>query len=553
MRSFRCLIHIPFLLTVMGCDALWQPYGYPNPESCQPDPTGCSLGMECNLISEVCEPSVPLPTQSRPYWVQQAMLQAADGLAGDRYGESLSLSGDTVLIGAPFGHEDQVMNTGAAYVYVRDPLQGTWTQQARLKSSNIGTGDFAGLSVSLSGDVAVVGAYGADIGGQSARGEALVFRRAAGQGSWSEEALLVASDGTVGDIFGNAVAVEGDTALIGARLADAGGFTDSGAAYVYVRGNDGRWSQQGPRLTAGDGASGDMLGSAVALSGNTALVGAFMAGGKGLPQVGAAYVFVRDPGGGPWTQQAKLVASDGQSYDRFGESVALLGDMALVGAPNAPARQRIGQVYVFTRNPATGTWSQKAQLLPPGTVAGDAFGQAVALSASWAAVSATGVTVQGQPGAGAGYVYARPADGVSFGVPVQLAVLGPMAGDSAGTAVTLSGDTLGIGVSHRTVNGGSDFGAAYLFQFAKQLGDPCTSASECQNHFCVDGVCCDTDCGGGDPTDCQACSAAAGAQLDESPEGICRPRRAGRYCRSSSNSSSSASCDGHSLSCPPDP
>ena len=125
--------------------------------------------------------------------------------------------------------------------------------------------------------------------------------------------------------------------------------------------------------------------------------------------------------------------------------------------------------------------------------------------------------------------------------------------DRGAFSITLAGNTLGIGAPEADLGGAMDAGAGYIFQYAKQNGDPCTAPRECHSSFCVDGVCCDSACGNSDPTDCQACSAAAGALITSDGDGTCRPRRPGRLCRASSGGTDPAeSCDGQALSCPPD-
>src|SRR6185503_19688910 len=189
--------------------------------------------------------------------------------------------------------------------------------------SDAAAGDLFGDSVAVSGDTAVVGAIGDDDGGTSS-GSAYVFVRSAGV--WSQQQKLTASDALAGDEFGYSVAVSGDTAVVGARSdSDAGTF--SGSAYVFVR-SAGVWSQQ-QKLTASDAAAGDFFGFSVAVSGDTAVVGAIFDDDAGSGS-GSAYVFVRSAG--VWSQQQKLTASDAAASDSFGASVAVSGDTAVVGA-----------------------------------------------------------------------------------------------------------------------------------------------------------------------------------------------------------------------------
>ena len=253
---------------------------------------------------------------------QVQKLLADDGAAGDEFGYRVSVSGDTAVIGA-FLDDDKGGSSGSAYVFVR-AADGTWSQQAKLTANDGASGDWFGISVSISGDTAVIGAYNDFELGKGYFGSAYVFVRAA-DGTWSQQAKLTAADGTNDDRFGFSVAVSGDTALIGADGDDH----DSGSAYVFVRAADGTWTQQA-KLTAADRSVGDEFGFSVSVSGDTSLIGAFGDNDKGH-ESGSSYVFIR-AADGTWSQQAKLAADDGAAGDRFGFSMAVSGDTAVIGA-----------------------------------------------------------------------------------------------------------------------------------------------------------------------------------------------------------------------------
>ena len=289
-------------------------------------------------------------------WSQQAKLTAADAAAGDQFGLSVSVSGDTAVIGA-FGDDDAGSTSGSAYVFVRDG--GSWSQLAKLTAAGAAAGDQFGLSVSVSGDTAVVGAFGDDDAG-STSGSAYVFVRDGG--SWSQLAKLTAAGAAAGDQFGRSVSVSGDTAVIGAWLDDDGG-SNSGSAYVFVRGG-GSWSQQA-KLTAADAAAGDQFGFSVSVSGDTAVVGAAGDDDAGSTS-GSAYVFVRS--GGAWSQQAKLTAADAAAGDLFGWFVSLSGDTAVIGAfGDDDAGSNSGSAYVFVPEDTTAPL-----VTPPGNITVDA-------------------------------------------------------------------------------------------------------------------------------------------------------------------------------------
>jgi len=270
-------------------------------------------------------------------WTESSKLLPDDANAGDRFGGSVSLDGDTVLIGA----DADVGLAGSAYVFVR--TGGAWVQQAKLVASDGASQDSFGLSVAIDGDTAVIGAWLDDDNGPGS-GSAYVFTRSAGV--WTERAKLLASDGAALDFFGKRVALDGDTALIGAHEVDYVG-TETGAAYVFT-GSGGAWTEQA-KLFASDPAPGHNFGVSIALHGDTALIGANGHDDDGL-NPGAAYLFKQDAG--VWTEQAKLLAADGADGDLFGVSVALDGETYLVGADQDGAGT--GMAYVF-REPGVGT------------------------------------------------------------------------------------------------------------------------------------------------------------------------------------------------------
>lgn len=363
-------------------------------------------------------------TGSGGSWTQQAKLVAGDGDAYHWFGSSVAISGDTALVGAP-DHD-------SAYVFTRSGA--TWTQQAQLTVA--GVSGF-GASAALDGGTALVG------GG----GSVYVFT---GSGSsWSRQATLSAGDGTA---IGTSVSLSGDTALAGAPSWNTEGVNGGmGAAYVFVRSGD-SWSQQA-MLRASGGAYGDYFGQAVAVAGDTALVGPRMGSVGSSINQGYACVFVRS--GGVWTQQAQLLASDGADYDCFGRAVALSGDTALVGAPwtggNGTPANSHGSAYVFLRSGQS--WTQRSKMT---TSAWDPwFGAAVAVSSGETALIGAPYDDVGIPSANVdqGSAYAFSLDATP---PVTACDRVPYYADSATIHLTAT-DTGGSGVDHTyyTINGGT--------------------------------------------------------------------------------------------------
>ena len=308
-------------------------------------------------------------------WVEESRLVASDGAPGDRFGQSVSVSGDTVLVGAS-DDDDRGTNTGSAYVFVRNG-DGVWTEQAKLIGSAVGSGRFGdrfGQSVSVHGDTAVVGAFVGRsrraVGTIIRRGSAYVFVR--NNGVWTEQSNLLAlvDNEESNNGFGARVSVSNDTAIVGVSYDDDNG-TDSGSAYVFVR-NNGVWTKQS-KLLASDGAAGDRFGMGVSVSGSTLLVGA---------NAGSAYVFVHN--NGVWVEESKLVASDIVDPDlsAFGFRVSLSGDTALVGADKDAG----GSAYLFERS--NGVWTERLKLVASDSEPLDSFGFSVSLSGDTALVGA---------------------------------------------------------------------------------------------------------------------------------------------------------------------
>ena len=322
-------------------------------------------------------------------WAQQAKLTAADAGAGDEFGISVAIDGDTVIVGANLDDGGGGAVSGSAYVFVR--TGALWAQQAKLSASDGASFDAFGSSVAISGDTAIVGAPG------TTSGAAYAFQRTGAL--WTQQAKLSAAGGLAGDQFGSAVAVDGNTALVGARNADNAA-NNSGAAFIFTR-TGVVWTQRAT-LTASDAQEGDSFGVSAALEGDTALLGAYTDDDLGLTS-GSAYVFTG--AGGLWTQQAKLLASDGAAFDEFGRSVALRDGVALIGAPeDDDAGASSGGAYVFTSS--GGAWTQRAKITAPTAALGDRFGGSVALDAGAAIVAARFADGPGGVDQGAAWVVA---------------------------------------------------------------------------------------------------------------------------------------------------
>jgi len=310
-----------------------------------------------------------------PPWHPVIGLQAADTTTGDNFGAALSQAGTTVLVGAP-NHG----GTGSAYVFT-ETLDAPYTQAAvrapgsnyvyerpaELEGSDTASGDHFGISVSIAGTLAIVGAPG-----HGGSGVAYVFTETGS--TWSQAAELEGTDTAAGDNFGASVSISGTTAIVGAP-----GHGGAGTAYVFVQSGS-SWTPAA-ELSGSDTASGDNFGASVAISGTLAVVGA-----PGHAAAGKAYMF--EDTAGTWTQAAEVAGSDTTSGDSFGVAVGMSGSVAVIGAPGHLGK---GSAYLFSQQSGGGSWTQSAELLEgSGSAIGDRFGIAVAISGTRAIVGGPG-------------------------------------------------------------------------------------------------------------------------------------------------------------------
>ena len=393
------------------------------------------------------------------------------------FGNAIALSGTTLIAGSqwhdPFGTGDAY---GAAYLFVASG--SGWAQQAKLASSSYDPDEHFGRSVAIEGDTAIVGAPGDANPGAPASGAVYVFER---QGTiWTEVARLVASDASTFDSFGSAVAIDGDTLAIGAQYDNSGGGTFAGSAYVFVRSGS-NWSQQAKLVAAGS-ASNELMGACIDVDGDRIAVGAPQRDSGGKVNSGAVFTFERS--GTAWTQTAELFSSDVDAADQFGYALALDADTLLVGAPyDDGAGSNAGAAYVFTHS--GGAWSSPVKLTDFAQVYADKFGTSVDLEGDRAVI---GLPVSFIPGVATGAVQLFVRNAGVWSGEVEMVGSDCEGGDYLGSAVAIDGDLIVAGAkAGETPPTDLPTGEAYVFRLvppppvlsycsAKQNSQGCTPA-----------------------------------------------------------------------------
>ncbi|HNT25348.1 MAG TPA: Ig-like domain-containing protein [Anaerolineales bacterium] len=402
-------------------------------------------------------------------------LIASDGDMDDRFGESVAIQGDTIVVGAPLedgGDGSPLTDSGSAYVLGRN--QGdpdAWGQVTILRASNAQAGDYFGQSVAINTDTIVVGAPGQDTDLENPMldtGAAYVFNRSqGGVDAWVETRVLYASDTPFYAGFGWSLALFGNTLVVGAPELAISPYDRVGAAYVFN--TSGTWLEAAS-LQAGDAQADDLFGWTVDVDGDTLVVGAqHEDGGFGgsYPDGGAVYVFQRSQAAtNTWDQTAVLSGSQMQAYDYFGYAVAISGNTIVVGAYGAEGpgmENSAGIAYVYERHYSfPDHWDEVAVLTPTNPIIDDAmFGYSVDIEGDIVVVGAPGANTN----AGACFVFGRNVGwDDAWGLVTWMGLYSP--GEYFGLSVAVAGDTIAVGTPGDA--GADDLtpgaGAVYLFQ-----------------------------------------------------------------------------------------
>ena len=351
-------------------------------------------------------------TRSGDSWVQTAKLTASDGAPADWLGVSVAIDGDTIVAGAVGDDVGANENQGSVYTFARSGAAAR-TETAKLTASDGAAGDNL-WSVAIDGDTIVAGAYGDNNGGNTDQGSVYTFARS-GAAARHETAKLTASDGVAADSLGGSVAIDGDTIVTGAAGDVIGPDLRHGSVYTFAR-SGAATRHETAKLTASDGAAFDFLGVSVAIDGDTIVAGAVGDDVGANPDQGSLYTFARS-GAAARTETAKLTASDGDTHDELGRSVAIDGDTIIAGAPRADAGANTaqGSVYTFARSGASAR-AQTAKLTASDGAPTDFLGWSVAIDGDTIIAGAPHDDVGANTDQGSAYIFLPDPDSDGDGV-----------------------------------------------------------------------------------------------------------------------------------------
>jgi LPXTG-site transpeptidase (sortase) family protein len=425
-----------------------------------PDPLSGTEALNRISSAELMNTTETLSTRLGA--VQIASLVPQDIAELDEFGWSVALSGNTAVVGSRNEDPDlgggPISNGGAAYIFVKSGK--TWIQEAKLVPSDIQAGDTFGVSVAIDGNTVVIGATGVDVGKKSNAGAAYIFTRSGI--NWKQRAKLLAPEPHTDDGFGCSVAIDNITVAIGADSEDQPPLIDVGAAYIFLmRGNS--WDFKSKLLPSKPNL-GTFFGTSVSIYGDRLVVGASEANPYGISGVGSAYVFIRQ--GNQWKQEAALSPPLGRSGDFFGHSTAIYGQTIVIGAILSDpdwGNGRItnaGSAYVYKL--INNKWEAQAQLIAEDALPFDNFGQSVTVFNDVVAVGANRKSFAGYDQVGAVYLYERK--GNEWQQQSKVLAEYVYEGDEFGASVSLYNNDLLVGATGRDPAGFAQAGESIIFQ-----------------------------------------------------------------------------------------
>ena len=392
-------------------------------------------------------------------WSETARIAASDPNVGDNFGYSVAIDGSMVVIGAPYDDEGGV-NAGAAYIFEPN-AGGVWTQVAKLKDSYFETQPNAcvGYSVAVSGGIVAAGAPYYDADGNSYSGVVLEYELDDDH-EWDLFDRLMPNDLSAGDNFGYSISIDRNTMIIGAPFDDDDGGTACGSAYLFDYNGD-TWSET-QEVRPSDGALFDQFGASVSISGSTAVAGALGHDAGGTQDTGAAYLFEPNSAG-VWTEVKKLTASDAGLHDSFGCSVSISNGTVAVGASYESPNSVLwaGSVYVcryITGSDPNGSWEQNTKIYASDGDRSDHFGKSVAISGNNILV---GAYYDGDNGttSGSAYVFS-PNDHAPIVADMEFKVLQSGTVSDQVPSYDLDGDALTFSVTDNVDHGTLDMNAS---------------------------------------------------------------------------------------------
>ncbi len=422
--------------------------------------------------------------QGAANWIeaQEAKLRGSTPSPSALFGRSVASDLDLAVIGAPLDDNSTGNDAGAAYLY--QMVDTAWTELAELVGSAGSATDLFGDSVDISGKTIVVGASLDDPSSVNAAGSAYVFTECSGL--WTEIARLLHPTPAIGDRYGYRVAIDGDRLVVASNLDDSCA-VDAGQAFVYLRDDrgtptdpcDDRWNLEA-QLVPSTCQAGQGFGSSLAIRGDRILVGA---PSEDMPEVDRGTVYVFERVGGAWVERTKLFALDGVAGDGFGNALALDDETIVVGASydDSPEVDR-GSAYVFRR--LSGAWYFEQKLTGESGAGNDLFGFDVEVDGDLAVVSGIGASDAG-PGTGVASLFSRSG---SVWAEAQHITSGDAAsGDEFGSGIALDGTRLLIG-AQRDDDALNNAGSGYAFVLSLGnferfgFGDGTATACPCANN-----------------------------------------------------------------------
>jgi hypothetical protein len=413
-------------------------------------------------------------------WNTGTKIQASDKQSADYFGYSVSTSSDgtKVIVGAIYEDADSVGDAGAAYIYTYSG--GSWDAGTKIVASDKASSDYFGKDVSISGDgtKVIVGAEKEDAGSTTDAGSAYIFTYDGS--SWDTGTKIQASDKQASDRFGNSVSMssDGTKVIVGAESEDPGGTSDGGAAYIFAL-SSGSWSQEA-KIVASDKQVNDYFGNSVSMNsdGTKVIVGAQYED-TGGSEAGAAYIFTYS--GSSWDTGTKIQASDKQASDYFGNSVAMSSDgtKVIVGArmEDPGGTTDAGSAYIFTYS--SGSWGTGVKIQASDKQGSDMFGSSVSMNSDGTKVL-VGAAYEDTGGNNAGAAYIFTYSSGSWDTGTKILASDAEAQDYFGSeysrSVSISGDGTKVIVgAYGEDTGGSAAGAAYIYDYrATELFDTST-------------------------------------------------------------------------------